>query len=150
VPQAILLAVVGYWSWPSLQQAFSKPAAPAAEAKKTAEAKEFSAATLSPTFPPPPTRDLFGPPGPMLAGKGKGRGASAKEIAEKMAAEAKDSGLVLKGTCIIGEQRLAYMNGRVYKEKDVIEGRGEEPINWVITDILPHKVLLSCQGLPLH
>jgi hypothetical protein len=150
VPQAILLVVVGYWSWPSLQQAFSKPAPSPAETKKTAGAKEFSAVTLSPTFPPPPTRDLFGPPGPMVATKGKGRAVSAKEIAEKMAAEAKDSGLVLKGTCIIGERRLACINGHVYKEKEVIQGQGEDPLNWVITDILPHKVLLSCQGMPMQ
>jgi hypothetical protein len=151
LPQVILLAVVGYWSWPSLQQAFSKPALPPAESKKAAETTEFSAASLSPTFPPPPTRNLFGPPGAMVTGKGrKGGIPDAKELAEKVAADTKDAGLVLKATCIIGEQRLAFINGRVYKEKEVIQGQGEEPLNWIITDILPHKVLLSCQGMPLQ
>jgi hypothetical protein len=151
VPQAILLAVVFYWSWPSLQEAFSKPALNSTQDKKKSAIAQFSAATLSPTFPPPPTRDLFGPPGQLASGKGKSRGpVNARELAEKVASDAKGSGLVLNATCIMGQQRLAMINGRVYREKEVIEGQGEDPISWVVTDILPHKVFLSCQGMPLQ
>jgi hypothetical protein len=149
-PQAILLAVVLYWCWPSLQEGGARTAPVAEKTAKTSLMADFSASSLSPTFPPPPTRNPFGPPGPMTARKGRGRIPTKKEVAERMASDAKDSGLVLKGTCIIGQQRLALINDRVYREKDVIQGGGEEPINWVITDILPHKVFLSCQGMPLQ
>jgi hypothetical protein len=150
-PQAVLLAIVVYLCWPSLQRASSGSANLPEQSKKAATMVEFSSANLSPTFPPPPTRNPFGPPGSMSAGKkGNIDSRSMKELAEKAAADAKDTGLVLKATCIIGEQRLALINDRVYHEKEVIKGQGEEPVNWVVTDILPHKVLLSCQGLPLQ
>jgi hypothetical protein len=150
-PQVVFLAIVVYLCWPSLQRFASKTANLPEQTKKAATMAEFTVASLSPTFPPPPTRNPFGPPGPMsLAKKNRTDRRSVKELAEKAAADAKDSGLVLKATCIVGEQRLALINDRVYREKEVIKGQGEEPVNWVVTDILPHKVLLSCQGMPLQ
>jgi hypothetical protein len=148
-PQVILLAVALYWSWPSLMQSMAKPAVAAAANKGAATTGEFSAAVLSPKFAPIPTRNPFEMAGTAHSAKGKKRGA--KAAAELAAAEAKDSGLVLNGTCIMGQQRLALINGHVYREKEVIPGKGgDDSVDWVVTDILPHKVMLLYQGTPLQ
>jgi hypothetical protein len=156
-PQAILLAFAIYWSWPSLTQSISNTASSTVKDKKGGSPLDFSAAVLSPTFPSPPKRDLFELPGAAHLAKNKrGKSKSGKAAGLKGAAfslaDAKDSGLVLSATCIVGRQRLALINGQVYKEKDTIKGKGsgDDPINWVITDILPHKVLLLHQGTPLQ
>ena len=52
---------------------------------------------------------------------------SRRKPPRQAAADAKDSGLVLNATCIMGQQRLALINGHVYKEKEVIQGQGEDP-----------------------
>jgi hypothetical protein len=151
-PQAILLAVAVYWSWPSLTQRVSSTASSAAKDDKASASLGFSTAMLSPTFPPAPQRDPFELPGTKRVaktGKGKGR-TNAKDGAAIVAAEASESGLVLNATCIIGQQRLAIINGKVYREKESIQGGGESPVPWVITAIYPHKVLLSHQGVPLQ
>jgi len=151
-PQAILLAVAIYWSWPSLTEAVSNAKLSASKDKKADTSMKFSAATLSPTFPSPSKRDPFEFPGVKHLAKAKPGKPSAKKAAELTAAEAKDSGLVLNATCIVGQQRMALINGHVYREKEVIKGNesGEDPVNWVVTDIFPHKVLLLHQGVPLQ
>jgi hypothetical protein len=154
-PQAILMAFAIYWIWPSLMQPAASSAPAASKDKKGSAALDFSAALLSPTFPPAPNRDPFDfPNAKRAAKKGKSR---TKDIAKLKGgasafADANDSGLVLGATCIVGQQRLALINGEVYKEKDTIKGKvsGDEPVSWVITDILPHKVLLLHQGTPLQ
>jgi hypothetical protein len=151
-PQAILLAVAIYWSWPSLTQSVSNVASSAAKEKKPGASLEFSAATLSPAFPSPPKRDPFEFPGAKHVAKTNKNMPSGKQAAALTAADAKDSGLVLNATCIVGQQRLALINGQVYREKEVIKGKesGDDPVNWLVTDILPHKVLLLHQGVPLQ
>jgi hypothetical protein len=156
-PQAVLLVFAIYWSWPSLTQSIPSTASPATKDKKGGSSLDFSAAVLSPTFPSPPKRDLFELPGATRLVKNK-RGTSKSGHAAGLKgagftlADAKDSGLILNATCIVGQQRLALINGQVYKEKDTIKGKGsgDDPVNWVITDILPHKVLLLHQGTPLQ
>jgi hypothetical protein len=76
--------------------------------------------------------------------------------AGKPAAGAKDAspdlaGLVLNATCITREQRIAIINGRVYKQKDTIAAPNAADSRYVLVDILPHKVVLECRGkrLPL-
>jgi hypothetical protein len=155
MPQAIVLAVALFWCWPSLKQAFF-PSAPPKSAKKEAAAPEgFSAAALSPKFPPIPKRnpfELLGATRIVKDSKSKGSNGTAMEAAEKAIADVKDSGLILNATLVMGQQRLAYINGRVYREKETIsiEGRAPDAPTWVVTSILPHKVLLSYQGTPLQ
>jgi hypothetical protein len=154
MPQAIVLAVALFWCWPSLKQAFF-PSAPPKSAKKEVAPEGFSAAALSPKFPPIPKRDpfeLLGATRIVKDGKSKGSNGTSKEAAEKAIADVKDSGLILNATLVMGQQRLAYINGRVYREKEAIsiEGRGPDAPTWVVTTILPHKVLLSYQGTPLQ
>ncbi len=71
---------------------------------------------------------------------GKKRGSAVK------AADIRNSSLVLNATCIMGRQRFAVINGKVYKEKEAIPQPGDESPTCVVTAILPHKVLLSCRG----
>ena len=58
----------------------------------------------------------------------------------------RETGLVLNATCIVGQERMAIINGRVYKEKEAVERPGEEAGSCIVTEIFPHKVLLSYQG----
>jgi hypothetical protein len=151
VPQAVVLAAAIYWSWPALTAFFSPSPLSATKAESTkAKSQEFTAAVLSPTFPPPSKRNPFESPGEKHLPKTKSRKGAATNTAHLAAAEVKDSGLLLNATCIMGEQRLALINGKVYKEKDEIQGPGASPASWVVIEILPHKVLLSCQGTPLQ
>jgi hypothetical protein len=75
---------------------------------------------------------------------GKAKAADAKT------AQTDDSRLVLNATCIMGEERLAIINGRTYRPKDTLVGPNPAAPPCVITEILPHKVLLECQGKRLQ
>jgi hypothetical protein len=154
MPQAIVLAIALFLCWPSLQQAFFPPAPPKS-AKKEVAPEGFSAASLSPKFPPVPKRNPFELPGTTRIVKKKAKGSSgsiSQDITDKAIADAKDSGLTLNATMIVGQRRLAMINGHVYREKEVIspEGRPPDSPTWVVTSIFPHKVLLSYQGTPLQ
>jgi hypothetical protein len=56
------------------------------------------------------------------------------------------SGLTLNATCIVGNQRLAVINGRVYapREKLPVGKSPNSPYQLVSVD--PHKVMLECEG----
>jgi hypothetical protein len=149
IPQVVVLAIALFWSWPSLKQAFFAGASSqSGEKKAAAVTSEFSAATLSPKFPPVPKRNPFELPSAPRTVKKKTKNSAQDEA--KALAEVKDSGLILNATCIMGQQRLAMINGQVYREKEAIEGKGLESSPWVVTSILPHKVLLSYQGVPVQ
>jgi hypothetical protein len=151
-PQMMVLAVALYWSWPALKASLPQVSASAykTEVKKPA-GPEFAAAALSPKFLPFPSRN------PFLALDHKPKKAGAA-TATRMAKSGKkpdgaakptsilDAGFVLNATCIMGKQRLAVINDHVYKEKDVLPQAGDQTPNCFVTAILPHKVLLSCQG----
>ena len=148
-PQAMVLAVTLYWSWPALKVALPQAAAahPTAESKAPL-GKAFAATVLSPKFLPFPKRDPFqladhSPKNGKLVKSGKG--GKKLDAAAKVAAM-RDSGMVLSGTCIMGNKRMAIINGQVYKEKDSIPQPGEDTPSCFITNILPHRVLLSYQG----
>ena len=145
-PQAVVLAVALYLSWPSLMDSFWPAAHSASKAAIPAGTKELSAAMLSPRRPPPLKRELFLRAGTSHLAKTKADRLGSKGAAAVTAADAKGSGLVLAATCIVGQKRMAMINGKVYREKDAIQGSGKEPVNYVIAQILPHKVLLSSQG----
>ena len=151
-PQAIVLAVALYWSWPAVKASVSKVAmaVPKVESKKSAGAQDFAGAVLSPTFLPPSNRNPFLPHVPKTTTAAGFVKTGKKNNTVKAAANLRDSGLVLSATCIIGQQRMAIINGRVYKEKEAIQRPGDETASCIVTDILPHKVLLSCQGQTLQ
>lgn len=151
-PQAIVLAVSLYWSWPALKTFFPQaaPGAPKVESKNSGGPHEFAATLLSPVFAPPTSRNPFltaSPQPTAVAGTAK---PGQKRATVKKAADIRDAGLVLNATCIIGQQRMAVINGRVYKEKEIIPRPGDETTSCIVTDILPHKVLLSYQGKTLQ
>jgi hypothetical protein len=150
-PQAIVLAVALYWSWPAVKASLPQTtlAVPKVEAKKSAGA-DFSVAVLSPAFLPPSNRNPFLAPVPKTTTVAGGAKTGKKSIAAKAAPNLRDSGLVLSATCIVGRQRMAIINGRVYKEKEAIQRPGDETASCIVTEILPHKVLLSCQGETLQ
>lgn len=151
-PQTVLLIVVVYWCWPFVMQTTPVAAPAASKDAKPAAMVGFTAAVLSPTFPPFPERNPFEFPGEkrVVKAKSDNNKKGTKNVADKAAIEAKGTNLVLKGTFIMGEQRMAYINGHVYKEKEAIPGQGEDGGSFVVTDIYPHKVLLSYQGIPLQ
>ena len=71
-------------------------------------------------------------------------------VGNAKAAHADDARLVLNATCIMGEQRLAIINGRTYKLKDTLDQPNAAAPPCVITEILPHEVRLECQGKRLQ
>jgi hypothetical protein len=151
-PQIIVLAIALYWSWPALKTFVPGPASsvPQVEAKKPGSSQDFARAALSPTFAPLASRNPFLASDTKLANAGGrfqrgGTGGTAKT-----AADIRDAGLVLSATCIAGGQRMAIINGKVYKEKEAIQRPGEEAGSCIVLDILPHKVLLSYQGETLQ
>ena len=92
---------------------------------------ELATALLSPKLPPLPKRDPFGlaaraqrlsaklvaKPGRGSNGHGS-RANPAGKINAPVKAVDPLSGLSLSGTCIVGDQRLAVINGRLYAPKD--------------------------------
>jgi hypothetical protein len=66
-------------------------------------------------------------------------------------AEPDDDGrLVLNATCIMGDKRLAIINGRTYRPNDTIVSSNPKVPPCVVVDILPNQVLLTCQGKRLQ
>jgi hypothetical protein len=151
-PQAVVLAAALYWSWPALQECFPRGTTVADNAAPTKSAgpREFAGASLSPTFLSPSSRHLFLLPGAKRTTMAKSGKPVRHGTTEKGAAEIPSLGLVLNATCIVGEQRLAIINGHIYKEKESIPRSGDDATSCVVTSILPHKVLLSCQGESLQ
>jgi|GEM_PF-4272724 len=72
------------------------------------------------------------------------------KVGKAKGVKAGDGKLVLNATCITGEQRLAIINGRTYRLKDTLDKSNAAAPSWVIAEILPHKVLLECQGKRLQ
>jgi hypothetical protein len=148
-PQMMVLAVSLYWCWPALQASFLQGAHPIVQEVKKPALPLFAADILHPKFLPLPKRNSFLALDYKPKKGGRGRlAASGKKIldpAEKAAAF-RDAGMILNATCIMGNQRMAIINGRVYKEKDSIPQPGDEAPSCFVTAILPHKVLLSYQG----
>ena len=106
---------------------------------------------LSPKFRPLPKHNPFAPldreeKTGALARSGKPGKPGKGQHGTTRAADVRDLGLVLNATCIIGRQRMAIINGHVYKEKDTIPQPGDETPTCFITAIFPHEVLLSCHG----
>jgi hypothetical protein len=149
LPHAIVLIVAVYWAWPALTTPAPKAVQASPDSPKASSKPGFSAAVLSPTFPPPSQRDPFLRAGEHRMAKKKAAKPGAKaEIGKAM--NFKDFGLTLSATCIVGNKRLALINGRLYKEKEAVEKSPGEPTTYVITSIEPHRVIVSWNGRPFQ
>jgi hypothetical protein len=144
-PLAVVLATAVYCTVSGLIGSGSK-----LDVKPPAKLPEFTAALLSPTLPPASMRNPFRLPGEdsnktvQSTPRGK-KTVNAKAIDAK-AVNANNDGLVLNATCIMGQQRLAVINGQVYRQKDTLDTSTTAGAPCVITEILPTKVLLESQG----
>ncbi len=127
-----MLAAVAYAVWPTVSDALWPPAPPPAE-----RVPELASSLLAPKLPSPPLRDPFSgklitqrrpaaAPKSDLAKKPAGRPAqeaakAARQAGAKSAgaiasAKARETlrGFTLQATSIVGDQRMAVINGRVY------------------------------------
>jgi hypothetical protein len=170
-PRAIVLGLVAVGVWPSVSHFLSEDKPPAPEAMP-----ELAASLLSPKLAPRPERDPFG----LVAT----RQVSAKEAAKLRAARSAAaagrngppakpvdplSGLILTATCIVGDQRLAVINGRLYAPKETVvmdklvakrpaNAKGPAPAPapaaaeapaaapYQVVDVFPYRVLLAHNG----
>jgi hypothetical protein len=147
MPQAIVLIVAVYWGWSALTTPAPKAVETSLDPKKASSRQEFSAAVLSPTFPPPSKRDPFLLPGQQRMAKKKVVRPGAKaEIGKTM--NFRDFGLTLSATSIVGDRRLALINGRIYKEKESVEKTPGESTGCVVTRIEPYHVSVTWNGQP--
>jgi hypothetical protein len=149
-PLLVVVAIAGYWLWPHL--AGEKPRG---AAKPSTASAEFTAAMLTPKLPPPPRRDPFLPANAQVAhgktGRNDVKAAGGKApTAEKKLRVGKAEGLVLNATCIVGDQRLAIIDGRMYAAQETLAGKGTAAAPYKIVSVLPHKVLLEHEGNALE
>lgn len=81
---------------------------------------------------------------------GGAKGAGAKGAAAPTEKPGLHPGLVLKGTSTHGRQRLALINGKVYAEGDTLTlGEASAP-PYVVSKILPYKVVLTSSDKALE
>lgn len=154
-PQAVVLAAVLYWCWPALTgpNPGETDAPPIANVvvKKTAKngqpsSKELTAAMLSPVLPSPATRNPLRPFDAQAAATAKKDGQSDADAGEKAVVDVRDAGLVLGATFVSGNRRFALINGRVYKENELVSQPDGGEVNFLVTHIQPERVLLVSQG----
>jgi hypothetical protein len=146
LPQAIVLAVVLYWAWPAMTTPAPKALEASTAGKKTAEKPAFPASVLTPEFAAPSKRDPFfradathnHKKNKMLAGAKRNENKSNKSTSHFT-----DLGLVLTATCIVGDHRMALINGRLYREKETVT---DASANCIVTKIEPHQVTMSYNG----
>lgn len=149
------LAALGYCVWPSVTAFMSQP-----EGKPPAKLPTLESALLRPKMPLPPLRDPFrveiagqtasaGKQASAGQGAGGRRVGSAGEGAVKKRVDPL-AGLSLDATCIVGAQRLAVINGRVYTAQETLATSSSAAPPLKIANILPHMVLLQCEGKTLE
>jgi hypothetical protein len=151
-PSAVVLAFVGYCAWPSVSELASDPQ----QANAPAKVQELAATLFSPALPPPTTQNPWG-------GKDAAVLAAAKELAktaDKAAATPADStsakaperpsdplkGLRLDATCILGDQRLAIINGQLYAPQEKLSSENSSIPPYRIISVFPDKVVLDRNG----
>ncbi len=173
IPRALALAAVVYCLWPSMKTFFEKPKPESPE-----KVPEITAALLSPSVPPAPTRDPFERITAELASKrkriippaakdtkGKQRQQSESttaaqegqkqrrsthgsppESARAGAGKRQPVALNLEATCIVGDRRLAVINGRLYAPEDTLPSPGPWSSPCRVVRVLPYKVVLKRGG----
>ena len=155
VPSATVLAAVAYAVWPTVSIALWPPPPPAAEG-----VPDLAAALLVPKLPPLPPRDPFSGklisqrrpvivPTSTLPKKPVGRTVQEAAQRSRQAAEAKSAstlasakretlrGFTLQATSIIGDQRMAVINGRVYAVGDALRLGGRDAATLAKPDSRP-------------
>jgi len=148
-PSAVVLAFVGYCVWPSLSDLTSPPPL----LKATAKMPELAASLFSPTMPPVPTRNPWGglDAASLAAAKDSAKPGDANSETVVDSAMAKTSagpvdplaGLKLDATCILGDRRVAMINGQMYAAQEVLT---VENAPYRVVRVLPYKVVLEREG----
>jgi hypothetical protein len=157
VPRVIAVAIIGYSAWPSISYLTSPP-----QSKPAETLPELPKSLLTPKLPPLAKRDPFMSKDAMLAkskdSQKKTGGTLGKGVADKLAGiggSAKDgkgaapnplSGIALEATSIVGNSRLAIINGRVYGANESIQGLNPSLPKLTVLNVFPYKVLLACDG----
>jgi hypothetical protein len=153
-PRAIAIATVGYCIWPSLTASFAEP-----ESTPPVKVAELSTSLLSPALPPCPTRNPFarydtakssspGKSGTSAGLAAKSPGATAATIVRKQVDPL--NGLRLDATCIVGDQRMAIINGHVYTAPHTLRASTPTASPLTMVDVLPYKVLFEYEGRRLE
>jgi hypothetical protein len=156
VPRAIALAFVGFCVWPSLAELVKRP-----DVSPPPKKQEKIAAKPAPK-PPAATRDPFLDPVAMAlaaekkaiedaraAGKGPGKPGVAGQTGDSPPSNVVVdplAGLVLEATSIVGNQRLAVINGKLYAPKDMLATDLAGGIKRRVVEVQPYKVVLDCDG----
>jgi hypothetical protein len=124
------------------------------ETKQPDKLPVFTADLFSPELPPTSKRNPFYLPGEDPSGieqtVASGNKASETKPAKTNAVKDPFSELVLNATYLMGEQRLAIINGQIYKQKDTLKPQNPSTPPFVIKQILPYEVLLECKGKIQH
>lgn len=146
-PSAVVLAFVGYCMWPSLAELASDP-----QPKPREKVPELAAALFSPAMSECPTQNPFGgsdaaslaaqaEPG-KASGKGPGAAADSGKAAKADRSAGSDA-LTLNATCILGDQRLAVINGELYAPQQTLS---TGVASYKVLSVSSHKVLLERGG----
>jgi len=151
-PSAVVLAFVGYCVWPSVLELASASQPP----KPPPKLAELAGALFSPVMPPCPTKNPWG--GGNLASLAAAKqsakaadnpvGAPANSTGSKTTGKPVDplSGLTLDATCILGDRRLAVINGRSYAAHEMLSTSNPATPGFTIASVLPYSVLLERDG----
>ena len=147
-PSAVVLAFVGYCVWPSLSELTSSP-----PPKPPVKVPELAAALFSPTMPPCPTKNPWGgmDAASLAAAKEAAKAADMTAGAPAGSAAAKKpvdpfDGLKLEATCILGNQRLAMINGQLYAPQEMPSAGNSSTPPFRVVSVFPNRVLLECKG----
>jgi len=146
-PSAVVLAFVGYCVWPSVSELASAPPPPPPPVK----VPELAAASFSPTMPSLPTKNPWGGmdaaslTAAKKAAKTASKTAAAGSAAAKKAIDPLD-GLKLEATCILGNQRLAMINGQLYAPQKMPSAGNSSTPPFRVVGVFPNKALLECKG----
>jgi hypothetical protein len=148
-PSAVVLAFVGYCVWPSVSEWTSAP-----PPKPPVKVPELAAALFSPTMPPCPTKNPWGGMDAASLAAAKEAAKAADKTARVLAGSAAAKkpvgpldGLKLEATCILGNQRLAMINGQLYAPQEMPPaGKSSPSTPFRVVGVFPNKVLLECKG----
>lgn len=148
-PTAVVLAFVGYCVWPSVSELTSAPPLPPPPVK----VPELAAALFSPTMPSRPTKNPWGgmDAASLAAAKeaakaaDKAAGVSAGSATAKKRVDPLD-GLKLEATCILGNQRLAMINGQLYAPQKMPSAGNSSTTPFRVVGVFPNEALLECKG----
>jgi hypothetical protein len=141
-PSLVVLAFAGYCAWPSLSEMTAEAPPPAA-----VKVPELSPALFAPSLPARPAKNPWGGLDEAALAATKASRKAAKPSTPGTAKQGADSlnGLRLEATCILGNQRMALINGQLYApQKTASAGNSSTPFR--VISVSANKVLLECKG----